>query len=120
MLVPTNVGIGLAVTFFVFLMLLLCNLLRRRPAGFVGACSVLLGMFLTYQLVLVLSDRYDRAQRPRQAHASNPQVKVWAELGTGLYYCPGDALWGKSRGKYMSQAAANGEAFQPAYHQPCQ
>jgi heme A synthase len=53
-LVPTDVGIGLAATFFVFLMLLLYKLLRRKPAGFAAACSVVLGMFLAYQLTLGL------------------------------------------------------------------
>jgi hypothetical protein len=53
-LVPTDVGIGLAVTFFVFLTLLLYKFLRRKPAGFVAACSVVLGMFLAYQLALGL------------------------------------------------------------------
>lgn len=70
MLLPTNVGIGLAVTFFVFLMLLLRNLMRGRPTGFVAACSVVLGMFLTYQLALVLSDRYEGAHKPRQARGA--------------------------------------------------
>ena len=51
--VSTNVQIGLAVAFLVLLMLLLHNLLRRRPTGFVAAGCVVLGMFLAYQLALV-------------------------------------------------------------------
>jgi hypothetical protein len=120
MLVPINIGIGLAVTFFVLLMLLLRNLLRRRPTGLVAACTVVLGMFLTYQLALVLSDRYERAHQPRQTSGGNPQAKVWAELQTGLYRCSGDASWGRTRpGKYMTQSDAELEAFRPAHHQPC-
>jgi len=53
--VATNVVIGLAVTFFVLLMLLLSNLIRRRPTGFVATCCVALGMFLAFQFVLVLA-----------------------------------------------------------------
>ena len=121
MIVPTNIGVGLAATFLVLLVLLLRNLMRGRPTGFVAACTVVLGMFLTYQLVLVLSDRYEQAQKPRQAHVGNPQVKVWAEMHTGLYHCPGDELWGKTKnGKYMTQLQAEGDAFQPAHSQPCQ
>jgi hypothetical protein len=121
MLVPTNIEIGLGVTFFVLLMLLLRNLMRGRPTGFVAACSVVLGMFLTYQLALGLSDRYERARNPRQEHAGNPQVKVWAEMRTGLYHCPGDASWGKTaQGKYMTQSDALVEAFRPAHHQACE
>jgi len=121
MLVPINVGIGLAVTFLVLLILLLRKLMRGRPTGFVAACSVVLGMFLTYQLALVLSDRCERAHMPRQARGGNPQVKVWAEMRTGLYYCAGDELWGKTmQGKYLTQSEAEGDAYQPAHRQPCQ
>jgi hypothetical protein len=121
MLIPTNVGVGLAVTLFAFLMLLLRNVVRGRPAGFLAACSVILGMFLAYQLALVLSERYKQARQPRQANGGNPQVKVWAEMRTGLYHCPGDISWGRTRqGKYMSQSEAQRDAFQPARHQLCQ
>ena len=92
-----------------------------RPTGFVAACSVVLGMFLTYQLALVLSDRYERARQPRQASGGNPQVKVWAEMRTGLYHCLSDASWGKTaQGKYMTQSEAERDAFRPAHLQPCQ
>ncbi len=120
MLLPTNVEIGLAVTFSFFLMLFLRNLMRGRPTGFVAACSVLLGMFLSYQLAFALSERHQQAHTHRQLQNGNPRVKVWAEMRTGLYHCPGDASWGKtSQGKYMTQSDAERDAFQPARHQPC-
>jgi hypothetical protein len=107
MLVPTNIRTGLAVTFFVFLMLLLRNLMRGRPTGFIAARSVVLGLFLAYQLALLLSDHYKRAHKPREVRAGNPQVRVWAEMRTGLYHCPKDAASGKSaQGKYMTQSEA--------------
>jgi hypothetical protein len=107
------------VTFCVLLMLLLRNLIHRRPTGLVATCCVVLGMFLTYQLALVFSG-YKWVRQPRQAHG-NPQVKVWAETRTGLYYCPGDVSWGRTRpGKYMTQSDAVLDAFRPAHHQPCQ
>ena len=120
MQVPINVGIGLAVIFLVLLMLLLRNLMLGRPTGFVAACSVVLGMFLAYQLALLVSDRYERAHIARQARGGNPQVKVWAEMKTGLYHCPGDASWGRTtNGKYMTQFEAEQDAFWPAHNQPC-
>ena len=91
-------------TFFVFLILLLGNLMGGRPTGFVAACSVVVGMFLTYQLALVLSDRYERARQPRQARGGNPQVKVWAEMGTGLYHCPGDSSLGENHAREVHHA----------------
>lgn len=119
--VPINVAIGLAVIFCVLVIVLLRNLIRGRATGFVAACSVVLGIFLTYQLALWLSDRYGQGHQNRQLLVANPQVKVWAELQTGLYHCPGDASWGKSaQGKYMTQSEAVQDAFRPAHHQPCQ
>ena len=118
--VSVNVGIGLAATLCVLLILLLRNLMLGRPSGFVAGCSVVLGMFLAYQLALVLSDRYGRSHN-RQRRTGNPQVKVWAEMRTGLYHCPGDASWGRgAQGKYMTQSEAERDAFRPAHHQPCQ
>ncbi len=120
MLVPTNLAVGLAVTLFTCLLLLLRNVVRGRPAGFFAACSVILGMFMAYQLALLLSERYERSRQHRQANGGNPQVKVWAEMRTGLYHCPGDASWGRSsQGKYMTQSEAQRDAFQPARHQFC-
>jgi hypothetical protein len=51
---PTNILIGLVVTFLVLLARLLWNLISRRPSGLVAACCVVLGMFLIYQLALDL------------------------------------------------------------------
>lgn len=64
-----------------------------------------------------LSKRHEQARKPRQA--GNPQVRVWANMRTGLYHCPGDASWGKTEGKYMTQSEAEQDAFRPALHQPC-
>ncbi len=73
---------------------------------------------VTHQLVPMVSVRHKQARKPRQA--GNPQVRVWANMRTGLYHCPGDALWGKTKGKYMTQAEAEQDAFRPAHHHPCQ
>jgi preprotein translocase subunit SecG len=119
-LLATNIDVVLAGIFFALLILLLCNLMRRQPTGLVAACVVMLGMFLTYQLVLVLFVRYEHAGKPKQARTGNPQVKVWAEMQTGLYRCPGDPSWGKSaQGKYLTQLDAERNSFKPAHHQPC-
>jgi hypothetical protein len=53
----------------------------------------------------------------------NPRRRVWVDMKTGLYYCPGAAyygLGGRSRGKVMPQRAAEFEYFQPASGAPCQ
>jgi len=81
---PFNVTLGSAVTFCVLLMLLLRNLIRRRPTELVAACCVVLGMFLAYQLALPFPS-YKLARQARQARGGNAQAKVWAEMRTGLY-----------------------------------
>jgi hypothetical protein len=53
----------------------------------------------------------------------NPQRRVWVDLKTGLYYCPGADYYGfggRDRGKVMSQRAAEYDYFQPASGAPCE
>jgi putative methionine-R-sulfoxide reductase with GAF domain len=50
----------------------------------------------------------------------NPSTAVWVDLQTGLYYCPGTDLYGKTpKGKYTGQRDAQLDRFEPAYRQPC-
>lgn len=52
----------------------------------------------------------------------NPHRRVWVDLKTGLYYCPGTDYYGHGgadRGKVMSQKDAEYEYFQPAAGAPC-
>lgn len=53
----------------------------------------------------------------------NPQRRVWVDLKTGLYYCPGADYYGfggRERGKVMLQRDAEYEYFQPATGAPCE
>jgi len=55
-----------------------------------------------------------------EAIASNPNVRVWVDLRTGLYYCPDSDIYGKTaKGKYSSQRDAVLEHFEPAYRRSC-
>src|SRR5579871_1346727 len=52
----------------------------------------------------------------------NPNERVWVDMKTGLYYCPGADYYGyggDSRGKVMSQKVAQYDYFQPATGAPC-
>lgn len=58
---------------------------------------------------------------PEKVHG-NPRRRVWVDMKTGLYYCPGAAYYGfggRSRGKVMPQKDAEYEYFQPATGAPC-
>lgn len=51
---------------------------------------------------------------------ADAQLKVWADLKTALYYCPGAASYGATRnGRYLSQAEARRANFEPAQRSLC-
>lgn len=49
----------------------------------------------------------------------NPNQAVWVERNTGLYFCPGDAAYGKGTGKFMTQREAMLLSYRPAFRTPC-
>jgi hypothetical protein len=50
----------------------------------------------------------------------NPTTLVWVAKGTGFYYCPDSALYGKaSPGVPMKQADALAQGYQPAVGRYC-
>lgn len=53
-------------------------------------------------------------------YKGNPEIQVWVDLHTALYYCPGSDLYSKtSKGKLESQREAQLDQFEPAYRKPC-
>jgi hypothetical protein len=58
---------------------------------------------------------------PQPAAAGNPNVWVWVDVHTALYYCPGSDLYGKTPGgKFALQRDAQIDQFQPAERASCQ
>ncbi len=50
----------------------------------------------------------------------NPDTKVWVDVHTALYYCPGADFYGKTAdGKYTSQLDAQRDHFQPSTLKAC-
>lgn len=57
---------------------------------------------------------------PPPKDPGNPDVKVWADLHTALYYCPGSKQYGHTKkGKYMRQRDAEDNNFESALRVPC-
>lgn len=57
---------------------------------------------------------------PPPVYMGDPNVKVWVDLQTGLYYCPGNSLYGSTaKGRYAAQSEAQQESFEPAARKPC-
>jgi hypothetical protein len=51
---------------------------------------------------------------------ANAQIRVWVDLKTGLYYCPGADSYGRTRsGRYLNQADARLGSFEPAERKEC-
>jgi hypothetical protein len=62
------------------------------------------------------------AEEPQQAvhFHGDPDLKVWVDTHTALYYCPGDELYGKSPdGHYSTQREAQADRFEPAERSVC-
>jgi hypothetical protein len=58
---------------------------------------------------------------PAPVYEGNPEVRVWVDLHTALYYCPGTELYGKTvKGKYTTQRDALLDQFEPAGRKACE
>jgi len=57
---------------------------------------------------------------PVPEYKGNPDVQVWVDLHTALYYCPGADLYGKTpKGQFTSQRNAQLDQFEPASRKTC-
>ncbi len=57
---------------------------------------------------------------PTPEYLGDPNIKVWEDLQTALYYCPDADLYGvTAKGRYTTQAEAQQDAFEPASRKPC-
>ena len=79
-------------------------------AIFVLVCLLLLGQALLRPKI----------KTPPPIQGGTPNLSVWADTGTGLYYCPDADSFGKGRGKYLTQQDAQAEHFRPAFDKPCE
>jgi len=63
------------------------------------------------------------AEVPARApsYLGNPDVRVWVDVHTALYYCPGSDLYGKTPGgRFSTQRAAQQDQFEPASRTACE
>ena len=60
------------------------------------------------------------APPPAIHYRGDPNIKVWVDTHTALYYCPGDDLYGKSPdGRFTTQHEAQADRFEPAQRSAC-
>jgi len=54
------------------------------------------------------------------SYSGNPNIPVWVDVHTALYYCPGSDLYGKTpQGRIASQRDAQMDQFEPASRKVC-
>jgi hypothetical protein len=78
------------------------------------------GQLTWFQSILV---RLGRAQTASHTpvYAGDPEVNVWVDVHTALYYCPGADLYGKTpEGHFAAQGEALEQHFEPAAGLACQ
>lgn len=92
---------------------------RRKPGQFLQPAPTDPTANLTlFDRMLISAGLADPPEVPEDK--GDPSIRVWVDLHTALYYCPGADLYGKtSRGKYAAQRAAQLDEYQPAYRKPC-
>ena len=57
---------------------------------------------------------------PAPSYSGNPNIPVWIDVHTALYYCPGSDLYGKTpQGRIASQHDAQIDQFEPASRKVC-
>ena len=60
------------------------------------------------------------APEPAVHYRGDPDIKVWVDTHTALYYCPGSEPYGKSPdGHYSTQREAQSDHFEPAERVVC-
>jgi putative methionine-R-sulfoxide reductase with GAF domain len=58
---------------------------------------------------------------PAPVYLGNPDTRVWVDVHTALYHCPGSDLFGKTPdGRFSTQREAQQDQFEPANRKVCQ
>jgi hypothetical protein len=74
-----------------------------------------------YESLLVKLGMAELPQRAPAPPTGNPNVRVWVDVHTALYYCPGSDLYGKTPGgQFAAQRDAQLDHFEPATGALCE
>ena len=74
-----------------------------------------------FESVLVELGLAEVPPRAPAVHTGNPDTRVWVDVHTALYYCPGSDLYGKTPGgQFATQHDAQQDQFEPATGAVCE
>jgi GAF domain len=107
-----------------------------RRAMLLGACTLIFVLVLTiwsawpsrsssqltwFESLLVELGLAEVPSHPAPVYAGNPDVRVWEDVHTALYYCPGSDLYGKTPGgRFSTQRNAEEDQFESATRIACE
>ena len=109
--------------------------MRRRDTAMVLTASLALILLLIvaawpspasphitwFESVLVELGLAQVPSRTPAAPTGNPDIRVWVDVHTALYYCPGSDLYGKTPGgDFETQHDAQQDQFEPATGKVCE
>jgi hypothetical protein len=113
------------------------NAVRQRMGrriALAGAASIMLFLLLVvwawpapashltwFESLLVKLGVAEVPQRAPVPPTGNPDIRVWVDVHTALYYCPGSDLYGKTPGgQFATQRDAQQDHFDPATGTLCE
>ncbi len=74
-----------------------------------------------FESLLVQIGLAEVPQQRQPAYTGVSDIRVWVDVHTALYYCPGSDLYGKTPGGHFStQRAAQEDQFEPATRAACE
>ena len=78
-------------------------------------------VFVPRSALQSIQDSLGLAEAPTApAYKGKPDIRVWIDTHTALYYCPGADLYGKTpKGRFTTQRSAQLDQFEPAYRKAC-
>jgi PilZ domain len=110
-----DVSLGIA---SLLLLLAILPWVARSPQNVANQASIQPSLTLWERALVNLGLADAPAPAP---FAGNPAARVWVDVHTALYYCPGADLYGKTPdGKFTTQRDAQMDQFEPAARASCQ
>jgi putative methionine-R-sulfoxide reductase with GAF domain len=75
----------------------------------------------TFDRLLISLGLAEAPETPTTEEKGNPDVQVWIDLHTALYYCAGSDLYGKTpKGRFATQRDAQLDQFESASRKACE
>jgi predicted Ser/Thr protein kinase len=97
---------------------------RRKWLAAGGAATLVVLLAVIFAWHGVFSQNSPAKSPESEVHKAfgtgNPEVKVWVNMRSGTYHCPGTTWYGNTQqGEYMTQKEAQDKGYRPAADRAC-